>query len=88
MHLHNRAGTLASLLILVTERFRFERAVSSNPRRVGIRSPISTNASDLIFFTSKVTVELVGVVYQLRYAQVGSVVWGEYKWECPQDSPV
>ena len=75
-----------NLLILLTELLSFKHAVSSNPRWVGIRSPISTNAPDLIFLQGKL--ELVGALYQLRYAQVGSVVWGEYKWECPQDSPV
>ena len=36
------------------EHLSFERTVSSNPRRAGIRSPILMNALDSIFFTREV----------------------------------
>ena len=40
-------------MILVIEHLSFERTVSSNPRWVGIRSPVLRNALDSVFFFTR-----------------------------------
>ena len=65
-------------MILVIEHLSFERTMSSNPRWVGIRSPVLMNALDSVFFFSQGKLELKRVLYQFGYSQVGAVVcvWG------------
>ena len=60
-------------MILVKEHLSFERTVSSNPRCVGIRSPVLMNALDSVFF-SQGKLELERELYQFGYSQVGAVV--------------
>ena len=59
------------------EHLSFERTVSSNPRRVGIRSPILMNALDSIFSTREVGTGERTVPVWILSSWCGSVcVWG------------
>ena len=59
------------------EHLSFERTVSSNLRRVGIRSPVLMNALDSIFFAREVGIGERTVPVWIFSSWCGSVcVWG------------
>ena len=58
------------------EHLSFERTVSSNPRRVGIRSPILMNAPDSIFSTREVGTKERTVPVWILSSWYGSVCVG------------